>query len=692
MSMPEKMSLSSMDVAEAKRKRLKELFPEVFSDGKIDFDQLKRVLGEWVDPGKERFGLNWAGKAECMKALQQPSMATLKPQEDKSINFDGAENIFVEGDNFEVMKILQKSYFEKVKFIYIDPPYNTGGEFIYPDKYSDTIGEYLNYTDQTSESGKKIATNTDASGRYHTRWLNMIYPRIYLANNFLTEDGVIFIAIDDNEVNNLRGVCDDIFGEENFIAQLVWEKTRKNDAKLFSVGHDYMLVYAKSLTCLKEKKTIWRESKPGAKEIFEQYKMLRKRLGNNDQAVQDELREWYAGLPVTHPSKKLSRYKWVDKFGPWRDRDISWPGGGGPTYPVIHPGTKRPCAVPEAGWRFSTPESMQRQIDLDLIVFREDHRQPPFRKAHLIPIPEEIDEEAANVEEDIDQNSEQEDEDAVGLQVMPSIIYKQSQVAVKYLKKLIGGKLFDNPKDHEIISRLIRYCTSDDRNCIVMDFFAGSGSTAEAVMHANNADGGNRKFIMVQLPEPCQAKTPAHKAGFATIADLCLKRIKLAVEKATHGSSDAPSLFAPTAKDNTFGIRVFKLDRSNFKPWSGEVGDVEQIEKQLTLHIEHISRESSQYDVLFEILINDGFVLDAKIMKINILNKEVFSIADGSMIICLEREITPELIDALAEAAPLRVICLDEAFKGNDQLKANAVQTFKARAASQESAIVFKTV
>lgn len=691
MNRAEKMKLTSLDVTAEKREELKavlaQTFPEVFADGSIDFDQLKRVLGEWIDPGRERFGLNWPGKADCMKIIQQPSIATLKPMRKDSIDFDQTQNLFIEGDNLEVLKLLQKTYFGKIKVIYIDPPYNTGGEFIYPDKYAETLETYLAYTGQIDSEGRKFSTNTDSSGRYHSRWLSMMYPRLYLARNLLTEDGVMLLSISDEEVHHLKELCNDVFGEENFIAQLVWEKTRKNDAKLFSVGHEYLLAYAKSLSHLRELKTIWRETKPGAKEILAEYQALRSKHGHNDELVQTALREWYASLPKGHPSKKLSRYKWVDQNGPWRDRDISWPGGGGPTYDVIHPVTKRACAVPEAGWRFSDPETMQHQIDIGLVEFRADHTQPPFRKAHLVPIPDELDDLESD-EGDDEAEATNEDDESVGLQVMPSVIYKQSQVAVKYLRSLMGKKIFDNPKDHEVLARLIGYCSGGDKEAVVLDFFAGSCSTAEAVLKLNKEDGGTRRFIMVQLPETCDPKTPALKAGYKTIAEIGRARIRRVAEKMAGEKSKELDLAQQHPVDS--GFKAFSLTRSNFKLWDanapGELG------QQIELHVDHLSEESSAEDVLYELLLKAGFSLTTKVTTMQIAEKQVFSIEDGALLICLEKDITPKLIDALAEANPLQVICLDVGFKGNDQLKANAVQTFRARAEAEESEIVFRTV
>jgi adenine-specific DNA-methyltransferase len=316
-------------------------------------------------------------------------------------------------------------------------------------------------------------------------------PAFQLLKELLKPDGVIFVSIDDNEVHHLRMLMNEIFVAGNMIATLVWEKGRKNDAKLFSVGHEYMLVYARSKELLKQLKTVWRESRPGANEMWQEYLKLRQEKGKGDEVVEDALKAWHKSLPPRHPSKKLQRFLHVDKFGPWRDRDISWPGGGGPTYELLHPVTNKPCAIPERGWGFATFEEMQRQIALGLVVFREDDTKPPFRKAHLHPVAEElIDDDTAVYEE-----SEEEGDD-VGMQVMPSVIYKQAQTSVRYLRELLGAKVFENPKDHEILTRLIRYCTGPDD--LVLDSFAGSGSAGQAVLQANKEDGGRRRFILVQ--------------------------------------------------------------------------------------------------------------------------------------------------------------------------------------------------
>jgi adenine-specific DNA-methyltransferase len=685
---PEKLDLRSHDVVADKVRELLCLFPEIRTeDGKLDFDRLKLAIGQSVDVGKERFVMNWPGKADCFKTIQSPSVGALRPCAEESVNFDTSANLIIEGDNLEVLKLLQKSYLGKIKLVYIDPPYNRGKDFIYPDNYSENLETYLEYTGQVDSEGSKFGTNTETDGRFHSKWLNMIYPRLYLGRNLLRDDGVFMISIDDGEVNNLRRVCDDVFGEENFVAQLVWEKGRKNDAKFFSLGHDYVVIYAKSVAHLREMKVIWREQKPGAQEIWDQYLLLRTKHVDDDRAIETDLQRWFQSLSKDHPSKTLTRYRRVDKNGPWRDRDISWPGGDGPRYDVIHPRTKLPCKVPDSGWRFSKAEDMQRQIALGLVEFREDHTEPPFAKTHVRPISDEL----IDTEEDADSEiAETETEEVMASQVRGSYFYKQSQVAVKYLKKLMGAKLFDNPKDHEELLRLFRYVIGPDRSAIVLDFFAGSGSTAEAVLQLNQEDAASHRFVLVQLPEPCNPKErtgkAALKAGFLTIADIAKERLRRVVKRLENESEGVLAFEKASGRD--LGFRVFKLSESNFTGWDANVShEAEPLARQLELHVEHIRAGRTADDLLYELLLKSGFPLTTAVEKLTLAGKTVYSVAGGALMICLEPALTLELIRAIADRKPERVVLLDEGFAGNDQLKANAVQTFKTKGVTS-----FKTV
>lgn len=692
----ETLDLRSHDLTWERRQALLRLFPEIATEhGKLDFERLKLALGEAVEVGKERYGMNWPGKADCFRTIQTPSLATLRPCPEESVHFDSSENLIIEGDNLEVLKLLQKSYLGKVKVIYIDPPYNTGNDFIYPDNYSESLATYLEYTGQVDAEGRRFGTNTDADGRFHSKWLNMMYPRLYLARNLLREDGVIFISIDDAELENLRRICAEILGEENLIASMIWEKGRKNDAKLISVGHEYLLVYARSVERLRESGTVWREEKPGARDIWEQYVLFRNQHGKDDRKIEAELQAWFATLPKNHPSRKWSRYKRVDRNGPWRDDNISWPGGDGPRYDVIHPKTGKPCLVPERGWIYSKPETMQLRIAQGIVEFRDDHTEPPYRKSHIRPIAYEFDDvDNAEVDDDIEIDVE----DELATQVRGSYFYKQSQVSVRYLRRLMGAKLFENPKDHEEIKKLISYVIGSNNDEIVLDFFGGSGTTAEAVLQLNMEQQSGHRFIVVQLPEPCNPKEKSGKAaiaaGLSTIADITKERVRRVISRIN--DEDAGKRESDRAGTKDCGFRVFKLAESNFRPWNAEApNDAEALVRQLELHINHIRDGRSASDLLYEILLKSGYPLTTKVEALTLApahsqgerEKVVYSVAAGMLLICLERKLTLELIRAMAALKPERIVCLDEGFADNDQLKANAVQIFKTKGITS-----FKTV
>lgn len=666
---PEKMSLASMDVAAKRREELKrvlgEAFPEAFAEGSIDFEQLKRALGEWVDPDKERFGLNWPGKAECMKIIQQPSVATLKPVRADSVDFDTTDNVFIEGDNLEVLKLLQKAYFSKIKMIYIDPPYNTGNEFIYPDKYAETLETYLSYTNQTDEEGRRFSTNAETAGRYHTRWLNMMYPRLYLARGLLSNDGVIFVSINDVEACNLRGLLDEIFGEENFIAQIVWQRSKKGDAKAIGNTHEYILVYTKN----KEENLaagLWRKPKPGADEVLAHYQYLRETLKSNHDAIRQHMMEWYRKMPNSDPRKAHKHYNWSDDRGLYFAADFAGPDDGRknrPRHDIMHPITGKPCQKPSTGWRWDEDKTKWAlEQSPPRIHFGPDETTIPNRKTYL----HEIDEEPFS-----------------------SVFYADGRSATLEVEELVGKGIFPFPKNREVIADLISLvCKPGDT---VLDFFAGSATTGHAALQLSIEPDKKIKFVIVQLPELTEKGSKAYEAGFRTIAEIGRSRLKKASEQ--FAEPDGGTLLLEEKHARDLGFRSFALDRSNFKVWDGDAtADADGLGDQIEMHIDHLSDASTAEDVLYELLLKAGFPLTTKVKTIKLADKEVFSIEDGAMLICLEKEITPELIDALAEANPLQVICLDEGFKGNDQLKANAVQTFRARAEAEESEIVFKTV
>lgn len=651
MTEPEKMALTSMDITGEKREELKrclgQAFPEVFAEGAIDFEQLRRVLGDWVEPGKERFGLNWPGKAECMKIIQQPSVATLKPAREESVNFDETENLFIEGDNLEVLKLLQKAYFGKVKMIYIDPPYNTGKEFIYPDKYSETLDTYLAYSGQIDDEGRRFSTNTEQEGRFHTRWLSMMYRRLYLAKNLLSDDGAIFISIDDNEDSSLRKLCDEIFGEENFLAKFAWKTDGNidNQAKV-KRSHEYVVCYCKE------------ESKFPAPPVVDP------NVPQDSKLYRDEIRNT---IVKNGPKNPVSELKLPVGFpadfesGVIQARSDSWPHYMNDA--IIENWCLVNSVVVKSGW--SSRDLAQSFIDAGCSPIEDQKGQETEFKIIR-----------SGAIEAIKKRGEYKSHVITALSNLGG-----PQKASSELEEL-GVKFDDYPKPTALIKYLIQMVSGSD--FIVLDFFAGSATTGHAVLDVNAADNGNRKFILVQLPEPCPEDTHAFRAGYRTISDIGRDRLTKILQRKNN------DLLGTT--EGKEGFRSFKLSPSNFKTWQGNADTFDETGKQLEMHVEHLSPESSAEDVLYELLLKAGFPLTTRVKTIEMAGKQVFSIEDGALLICLEKEVTPELIDALADAEPLQVICLDVAFKGNDQLKANAVQTFKARAQAEESEIVFKTV
>jgi adenine-specific DNA-methyltransferase len=409
--------------------------------------------------------LDFNSKLSLLPKAQDPSL-------------DG--NLIIEGDNLVALKALLPTHAGQIQCVYFDPPYNTGNEdWVYNDNLTQPqFKEWI---------GNRVGKEGEDYTR-HDKWCCMMYPRLKLLKELLDPElGVILISIDDNEFHHLRMLLDEVFGFNNLVATLLWEKGRKNDAKFVSVGHEYLLIYAASLEGLK-RRGVWREAKPGAKEIQDEYERLRAIHGKDNEAVQEALREFYRALPKGHPAKKHSRYGNVDNRGVWRDDNMSWPGGGGPTYDVPHPKTKKPCKVPDGGWRYATLEKMNEMIAAGVVQFRADHTEPPIRKTYLV----------RSVSPDIE--SDGEDEDDVGIQVAGSYFYRSALQASNQLFQIFGKKVFENPKDHEVLMRWIRYVTFGDRNAVILDPTAGSGPTGHAVLQLNREDGGKRRFVLVQQP------------------------------------------------------------------------------------------------------------------------------------------------------------------------------------------------
>lgn len=686
-----RLKMQSPNLTQDNITRIRDLFPGCVTDVRdedgnvrlvVDFDQLRQELSESiVDGGQERYRLDWPGKREALARANAPIIKTLRPSREESVEFDTTQNLFIEGDNLDVLKLLQETYLGEVKLIYIDPPYNTGKDFIYKDNFFTSKEDYETESGARDEEGSRLVANPETRGRYHSDWMSMMYARLTVAKRLLKEDGLIMVSIDDYEQAALRKLMDQVFGERNFIAQLVWEKGRKNDAKFFSVGHEYLLVFAKSVVQLRERKEIWREEKPGARDIWGEFLRLREIHGDDFKAIEADISQWYSDLPKSHPAKKWSRYKRIDKHGPWRDRDISWPGGDGPRYDVIHPETGQPCAVPERGWIYASLDEMKRQIKLGLVEFRADHTEPPFRKAHIRPIPEETEVSDAVADDD---NGDEGDDTEFATQVRGSYFYKQSQVSVKYLRNLMGAKVFTNPKDHEELAKLIEYVTPNDRDALIMDFFAGSASTAEAVFKANAANGTNHRFIMVQLPESLEEAEAATTGTAKKVVQTAIKMMKkierplvlseVSKERVRQAGAAAVQGPGDPGWKKDVGFRVLKLDTSNMKDVFYRPDELSQ--RDLLDTVDNVKEGRTAEDLLFQVLVDWGVDLTLPIGRETVQGKTVFFVDDDALVACFDGGVTEDLVKELAHRQPLRVVFRDNSFV-SDAVKINVEQIFR---------------
>jgi adenine-specific DNA-methyltransferase len=540
MHRPEKLDLRSDDIAEEKRQALLRLFPEIRTEGgKIDFERLKLVLGEAVDVGRERYGMHWPGKADCFKTIQMPNLGTLRPCPEESVNFDTTENLIIEGDNLEVLKLLQKSYLGKVKMIYIDPPYNTGNDFIYPDDYSESLQTYLQYTGQVDAEGKKFSTNTDTDGRFHSKWLNMMYPRLYLARNLLREDGAVFTSIDDHEVHSLRMLMNEVFGEEHFVACCIWQKrySRENRGAIGD-AHDYLVVYAANL------------------EVFQECRNL---------------------IPMTEDQSRVYKNPNNDPKGRWRAVPMTAQGyRPNQMYEIETPSGQRYKPPEGRCWSMTEPEYLRLKAE-GRIYFGKDGSSQPGVIRYFSEV-----------------------EGLVPWTWWPSNEVGHTDEARKEIREIFGSQtVYETPKPTRLVQRILEIASS--RDSLVLDFFAGSGTTAHAVLNLNEQDGGNRKFILVQLPEP------TGREDYPTIADITKERVRRVIKKL---NEDEGKLDLDGAKQQDRGFRVFKLAESNLTPWNAEVPhDAAALGQQLELHVDHIRAGRTAQDLLYEILLKSGFPL-----------------------------------------------------------------------------------
>ena len=610
-----KLDGKSMDIVSENVEKLKELFPEVFSEGKIDFKKFEEELGQFSDVENERYNFTWNGKQEAKRIAQTPSTGTLRPSKfyedgrEDSKNWDTTQNLYIEGDNLEVLKLLQKSYHKKVKMIYIDPPYNTGKDFVYKDNFKDNIKNYMEQTGQVDSEGNRLSTNSDTNGRYHSDWLSMMYPRLKLARNLLKDDGVIFISIDDNEVSNLRKVCDEIFGEDNFVGEFVWKSKlgKVGTTSTISATHEYILCYAKSFSNIS-------------------FKMIEKQT----EGRRENLRQWgQADRREDRPSM----------YFPIEINGVS-------VYPIKEDGS-------DGRWRVGK-ESAEDLLQNGLLDLVEKNGQ--YGIYRNFP-------------------------DGVSTIPFDTLLLDEIGTTAKgsYTLKDLGlQRYFDYSKSTELVSFFLNLNTNTED--IVIDFFSGSATTAHSVMRLNSIDNHNRKFIMVQLPEETDENTEAYTAGYKNICEIGKERIRRAGDKIIADNPDKD-----LSKLDT-GFKVYKLDSSNIKEWDS---DFDNLEANLLDSIDNIKSDRTSEDILYEILLKYGLDLTLHVEEKTIAGKTVYNIGFGALVVCLDDEITIEVVEAIAEFIKeqvvydeekkkrhARVVFKDKSF-ADTNVKTNAIQVLK---------------
>ena len=633
----------SVDLINENIEQLKQIFPEVIKEGKVDFEALNDLLGNYTDTPEERFHLNWAGKTNARREAQKRSAGTLRPCLEDSLDWDTTENLYIEGDNLEVLKLLQKSYHSKVKMIYIDPPYNTGKDFVYKDNYTDNMKNYLELTGQD----KKLSTNTESEGRYHSNWLNMMYPRLKLARNLLTDDGVTFISIDDNEVTNLRKLCDEIFGEENFVAQIIVQTNPRGRTfdRFIAKTHEYVLVYSKYIEL------------DGLNEIPKDDKAI-KGYSKEDEGGKYRLLELRNRNPVFNRSNRPLMF--YPLYADPIKLDVS-------LFPTeshtveIYP---RNSQGEDGCWTWGVPKA-KANTSLLVANLANTGKWSVFRKDYL---------------------------EGTSLFTKSKALWLEKEVNHENGKEIMGqlfGKTpFDFPKSVDYIRKCLQIGTTPNDDEIILDFFSGSATTAHAIMQLNAEDGGNRKYICVQIPEPTPEDSEARKAGYATIPEIAKERIRRAgkkiLEEQKANTEKEGGLFANEDKKLDTGFKVFKLDSSNINAWDS---NPDNIEVSLQNSLFNIKTDRSEDDLLYEILIKYGIELTEKINCHTITDKTVYEMGAGSLIVCLADNLTTDVAEGIGklfkEVKPdgiegnCRVVFKDSGFNGSDEVKTNTMLILK---------------
>lgn len=641
--MADKLKMQTENLADKNFELLSKMFPNALTEtitgyddnGKpiveraIDADVLRQEISCKVVEGKdERYQFTWPDKRKAVLLANTPIDKTLRPCREESVDFDNTENLYIEGDNLDVLKLLHETYLGKVKMIYIDPPYNTGNDFVYADDFAQSMDEYRENSGQFDDDGNRLVKNMDSNGRFHTDWLNMIYPRIKLAKDLLSEDGVIFISIDDNEVDNLREISDEIFGGDNFMAHLVHKNnSMKNQSKYVGVSTEYVLIYCKDKLALSKSQPVWRANKKGAADINAMFVKL-KNQGKNLEEIRECIMDMYSRPKYAH----LSRWNKVDEYGVFMDSDLSR-SNGPKNYTIINPKTQKECVIPNRGWGKSK-EELHRLQDANLIWYGDDST-PPRMKSY------------------ISENCES---------VFDNFIFADTANDKKAIDNMFGAPVFEFPKSMEMMQQIIALCTKDDD--IILDFFSGSATTGHAVMQLNVEDGGHRKFIMVQLPEVTDEKSEAYKAGYKNICEIGKERIRRAAKKIAYEN--------PKSKFDG-GFRVLKCDSSNMKDVYYNPSETQQ--SLFDTYADNIKEDRTPEDLLFQVMLDLGVLLSSKIEETTIAGKQVFNVADGFLIACFDNDVTEETVKAVAEKKPYYAVFRDSSM-ANDSVATNFDQIF----------------
>ena len=569
----------SMDIVADNISKLKELFPEVFTEGKVDFDALKEVLGGYIDGREERYSFTWNGKSKARMLAQTPSAGTLRPCKEESVDWDTTQNLFIEGDNLEVLKLLQKSYHKKVKMIYIDPPYNTGKDFVYKDNFKDNIKNYKEITGQVDGDGRSLSSNPETNGRYHTDWLNMMYPRLKLARNLLKDDGIIFISIDDNEYHNLKLMCDEVFGEERFVGSISWKNKYGAGAKTkgFIEVHEYILCYSKS------------------------------ELINISSKLSEDQRGTY--------NKKDEKYNTRGGYFTQPLMTTSMDDRKNLQYDIEYDGD---IIKPKKQWVWAKERLLKAIEDNEVVIKKKVDGSYSVRyKVYLI-----------------DEQGNERKGKPLSLLNGPF-----NQEGTKEVEELLGPNIFSFPKPTSLIEFFFGFEINDesDKSGIYLDFFSGSCSSAQAVLHLNLQDNGSRRYIMVQLPELISASSEAYKSGYKTIAEISKERIRRAAAKIKQENPDY---------QGDLGFKVLKLDSTNIKPWEL---DFDLTEQDLEDQISNIKHGREEEDVLYEVLLKYGLDLTLPITEHSVAGHKVFDIGMGALMICLSGDITLDEVEGIAK-------------------------------------------